>query len=120
MSVSVGFNTNSGPSATVAFSESAAAQVKKLQTGDNAGKSLRVQVSGGGCSGFQYGFKLDDAVPGDHQVETNGVTLLVDAASLQLIAGGEVDFVTDLVGSQFVVKNPNATSTCGCGASFSI
>jgi iron-sulfur cluster insertion protein len=81
---------------------------------------LRVFVSGGGCSGFQYGFTFDENTQdGDTKVEKNGVTLLVDPMSFQYLTGAEIDYKEDLEGSQFVIKNPNATTTCGCGSSFS-
>ena len=82
---------------------------------------LRVAVSGGGCSGFQYGFSFDDTVNQDDLTfERDGVTAVIDEASLELLAGSEVDYVEDLVGASFQVKNPNAVSSCGCGSSFSI
>jgi len=82
---------------------------------------LRLSVSGGGCSGFQYGFSLDDSqFDDDVMFERDGVTLVVDSTSLDLIQGSEIDFVEELVGSSFQVRNPNATSSCGCGNSFSI
>ncbi len=85
------------------------------------GLMLRVAVSGGGCSGFQYGFSFDDTVnPDDRIFERGGVTAVVDEASLELLAGSEVDYVEDLVGASFQIKNPNAASSCGCGSSFSI
>jgi iron-sulfur cluster insertion protein len=85
------------------------------------GLMLRVAVSGGGCSGFQYGFSFDDTVNSDDRTfERDGVTAVVDEASLELLAGSEVDYVEDLVGASFQIKNPNAASSCGCGASFSI
>ncbi|HSV28631.1 MAG TPA: iron-sulfur cluster insertion protein ErpA [Candidatus Omnitrophota bacterium] len=82
---------------------------------------LRLGVSGGGCSGFQYGITLDDAVNDDDVIsEQHGIKLVVDQTSLDLLAGAEVDFVEDLVGSSFQIRNPNASSTCGCGSSFSV
>ena len=85
------------------------------------GKALRVAVEGGGCSGFQYGFSFDEAVSEDDMVvERGGVTALIDAMSYQYLVGSEVDYSEGLEGSRFVVNNPNATTTCGCGASFSI
>ena len=82
---------------------------------------LRVYVTGGGCSGFQYGFTFDETPnPGDMQVEKEGVTLLVDPMSLQYLMGGIVSYEEGLQGSRFFVDNPNATTTCGCGSSFSI
>lgn len=82
---------------------------------------VRLTVSGGGCSGFQYGFDFDDTVNDDDQVfARDGAELVVDTTSLELLAGAEVDFVEDLIGASFQVKNPNATSSCGCGTSFAI
>jgi iron-sulfur cluster insertion protein len=82
---------------------------------------LRVFVQGGGCSGFQYGFTFDEAVnEDDTQMNKNGVTLLIDAMSLQYLMGAEIDYKEDLQGAQFVIKNPNASTTCGCGSSFSV
>ncbi len=82
---------------------------------------LRVSVSGGGCSGFQYGFSFDDSVnPDDHTFERDGVRVVVDDMSLDLLAGSEIDFVEDLIGASFQIKNPQATSSCGCGSSFAI
>jgi len=81
---------------------------------------LRIYIQGGGCSGFQYGFNFDEEVnEGDEQVMTDGVTLVVDPMSLQYLMGAEVDFTEGLQGEQFVINNPNATTTCGCGSSFS-
>ncbi|GAB4351804.1 MAG: iron-sulfur cluster insertion protein ErpA [Kiloniellaceae bacterium] len=82
---------------------------------------LRVSVSGGGCSGFQYGFSFDDTVnPDDRTFQRDGVTAVVDETSLELLAGAQVDFVEDLGGAAFKITNPNATSSCGCGSSFAI
>lgn len=87
----------------------------------NAALKLRVFVTGGGCSGFQYGFSFDDQVAEDDtQVEKDGITVLVDPLSFQYLVGSEVDYEEGLEGSRFLVRNPNATATCGCGASFSI
>ena len=104
------------------FSDSAATKLKTLQSEEsNPALMLRVSVYGGGCSGFQYTFSLDEEVKSaDRTVEKNGVTLLIDQMSYQYLAGSEVDFSEGLEGAMFVVNNPNATSTCGCGASFSI
>ena len=98
---------------------------KRVQTlidkDGNTGKMLRVTVSGGGCSGFQYGFKLDEQVQDDDIVfEKNGIKVISDEASLTLLAGSEIDFENGLMGSMFKVNNPNAESMCGCGTSFSI
>ena len=87
---------------------------------DTQGLMLRLFVQGGGCSGFQYGFTFDDAVNEDDTLfEKNGVTLLVDSMSFQYLVGAEIDYKEDINGSQFVIKNPNAQTTCGCGSSFS-
>ena len=103
------------------FTDSAASKVKDLiEEEKNDALKLRVFVSGGGCSGFQYGFTFGENVQdGDTKVEKNGVTLLVDPMSFQYLTGAEIDYKEDLEGSQFVIKNPNATTTCGCGSSFS-
>ena len=104
------------------FTDAAAVKVKSLieEEGNDALK-LRVFVTGGGCSGFQYGFTFDENIQeGDTQIENDGVTLLVDPMSFQYLVGAEVDYKEGLEGSQFVIKNPNATTTCGCGSSFSV
>ena len=95
--------------------DAAASKVKDLiEEEKNDSLKLRVFVSGGGCSGFQYGFTFDENIQdGDTQVEKNGVTLLVDPMSFQYLTGAEIDYKEDLEGSQFVIKNPNATTTCG-------
>lgn len=104
------------------FSDSAVNKLKSLQAEEqNPNLMLRVSVYGGGCSGFQYTFSLDEeAKPADRTVEKDGVTLLIDQSSYQYLTGSTVDYVEGLEGAMFVVNNPNATSTCGCGASFSI
>ena len=106
----------------VLMTENAARRVNKLkQMEGNEALNLRLSVSGGGCSGFSYGFALDDVVNEDDVAfPYHGVTLVIDQTSLDLLAGSTVDYVEDLVGSAFTVKNPNATSTCGCGSSFSL
>ncbi|WP_233749216.1 iron-sulfur cluster insertion protein ErpA [Ferrimonas balearica] len=106
----------------IQFSDAAAAKVKALLAEEeNPELKLRVYVTGGGCSGFQYGFTFDEKVnEGDFTIEKQGVTLLVDSMSLQYLVGGMVDYTEGLEGSRFFVNNPNATTTCGCGASFSI
>ena len=103
------------------FTDSAANKVKTLiQEEGNDNLKLRVYVTGGGCSGFQYGFTFDESVnEGDTAVEKNGVTLLIDPMSFQYMVGAEIDYKVDLEGAQFVIRNPNATTTCGCGSSFS-
>lgn len=106
----------------IAISERAARQVKRLMEREGAeGQMLRVSVSGGGCSGFQYGFDFDDTINDDDRVfERDGVSVVIDEMSLDLLAGSEVDFVEDLAGAAFRIENPNATSSCGCGSSFAI
>lgn len=106
---------------TLVFTDAAAAKVGSLIREEaNPNLKLRVFVSGGGCSGFQYGFTFDEKMEeGDTQVENGGVTLLVDPMSIQYLAGAQIDYKEDLQGAQFVIKNPNANSTCGCGSSFS-
>lgn len=103
------------------FTDSAAAKVKELiEEEGNPGLKLRVFVTGGGCSGFQYGFTFDEEVAEDDTtLEKGGVTLLIDPMSYQYLVGAEIDYTEGLEGSQFVIRNPNATSTCGCGSSFS-
>ena len=103
------------------FTDNAANKVKELIAEEgNADLKLRVFVSGGGCSGFQYGFTFDEVKNDDDTVlEKSGVTLLIDPMSYQYLVGAEIDYSEGLEGAQFVIKNPNATSTCGCGSSFS-
>jgi iron-sulfur cluster insertion protein len=103
------------------FTDAAAGKVKQLIDEEgNTELKLRVFVTGGGCSGFQYGFTFDEAVNDDDTaMEKNGVKLLIDPMSLQYLMGAEIDYQTSVEGEQFVIKNPNATSTCGCGSSFS-
>lgn len=107
---------------SIVFTDNAAKKVKALIEGEgNKNLSLRVFVTGGGCSGFQYGFDFDENVQeGDTQIENSGVKMVVDPMSLQYLLGAEVDYKESLEGSMFVVNNPNATTTCGCGSSFSI
>ena len=104
------------------FTDSAAEKVRQLVDEEgNPDLKLRVFVQGGGCSGFQYGFTFDEVVNEDDTPMTkNGVTLLIDAMSLQYLMGAEIDYKEDLQGAQFVIKNPNATTTCGCGSSFTV
>ncbi len=103
------------------FTDRAADKVAELITEEgNPDLKLRVFVQGGGCSGFQYGFTFDEAVNDDDTTMTkNGVSLLIDAMSYQYLIGAEIDYKDDLQGAQFVIRNPNAASTCGCGSSFS-
>jgi iron-sulfur cluster insertion protein len=107
--------------APLIFTDSAANKVKELILEEgNPELKLRVFVTGGGCSGFQYGFTFEETVNDDDTaMEKNGVTLLIDPMSYQYLVGAEIDYSEGLQGSQFVIKNPNATSTCGCGSSFS-
>jgi len=107
---------------SMSFTEAAASKVKLLIGEEqNENLKLRVFVTGGGCSGFEYGFTFDeDKEDDDSAIEKNGVTLLIDPLSYQYLAGAEIDFREDLQGSRFVVTNPCATATCGCGNSFSI
>jgi iron-sulfur cluster insertion protein len=105
----------------VIFTNAAALKVKGLiEEENNPNLKLRVFVSGGGCSGFQYGFTFDESInDGDTVVEKEGVTLLVDPMSFQYLTGAEIDYSEGLEGAQFVIRNPNAVTTCGCGSSFS-
>ncbi|MDE2342197.1 MAG: iron-sulfur cluster insertion protein ErpA [Betaproteobacteria bacterium] len=107
--------------APLVFTDSAADKVKQLIDEEgNPELKLRVFVTGGGCSGFQYGFTFEEATNDDDTVmEKNGVRLLIDPMSYQYLVGAEIDYKEDLEGAQFIIRNPNATSTCGCGSSFS-
>ena len=109
-------------SVQVTFSDAAAKKVKSLiDEENNPDLKLRIYISGGGCSGFQYGFSFDENVAdGDVTVENDGVSLVIDPMSYQYLIGAEVDYTEGLEGAQFVVNNPNATTTCGCGSSFSV
>ena len=106
----------------IRFTDSAAAKVNELILEEkNPDLKLRVYVTGGGCSGFQYGFTFDEDVnEDDTQILKNGVVVLVDAMSVQYLTGAEIDYTDGLSGSQFVIRNPNASTTCGCGSSFSV
>ena len=108
--------------ASMVFTQAAANKVRTLiEEEENNNLKLRVYITGGGCSGFQYGFTFDEKVnEGDMTIEKKGVTMVVDPMSLQYLVDGEVDYVEGLEGSRFLVNNPNATTTCGCGSSFSI
>jgi iron-sulfur cluster insertion protein len=107
---------------SLVFTDAAAAKVSELiREESNPNLKLRVFVQGGGCSGFQYGFTFDENLEeGDTQVENGGVTLLIDPMSIQYLAGAEIDYKEDIEGAQFVIRNPNASTTCGCGSSFSM
>jgi iron-sulfur cluster insertion protein len=104
------------------FTDAAAAKVRELvQEEKNDALMLRVFISGGGCSGFQYGFTFDEKLTdGDTVIERNGVRLLIDPMSIQYLMGAEIDYSEGLEGAQFVIRNPNASTTCGCGSSFSV
>ena len=106
----------------VVFTDAAAEKVSELIEDEaNPDLMLRVFVAGGGCSGFQYGFTFDEKIEvGDSQVENRGVTLLIDPMSVQYLMGAEIDYKDDLQGAQFIIRNPNASTTCGCGSSFSV
>jgi iron-sulfur cluster insertion protein len=110
------------PEAAVELTESAAKRVAEiLRMEENRGMMLRVSVSGGGCSGFQYGFTFDDN-KGDTDlvIERDGATVLIDDVSLDLLKGAQIDYVEDMIGASFAIKNPQAKSSCGCGNSFSV
>ena len=104
------------------FTSAAAGRVRELMDDeDSEALKLRVFITGGGCSGFQYGFTFDEDVDDeDSQVNTDGVTLLIDPMSMQYLEGAEIDYKEDFQGAQFVIRNPNAATTCGCGSSFSV
>lgn len=103
------------------LSARAAKRISEIAAAEARPVCLRVAVSGGGCSGFQYGFSLDDAIGDDDRVvERDGARVIVDEVSLLYLAGAELDFIDDLMGQSFQINNPNAKSSCGCGTSFSI
>lgn len=106
----------------LAFTSAAASKVAQLIAEEgNPNLKLRVYIQGGGCSGFQYGFTFDEAVQdGDTEVVTDGVKLLVDPMSMQYLMGAAIDYTEGLQGAQFVIRNPNASTTCGCGSSFAV
>ena len=115
-------NTEAATSPAISLTPAAAKRIAwMIEHEEQDGLVFRVSVSGGGCSGFQYGFSFDDAIRSDDLVfEKDGVKAVVDETSLQLLGGAEIDYVEELVGSYFQVKNPNASSSCGCGSSFSL
>jgi iron-sulfur cluster insertion protein len=120
-------NTQQGRAMTqesdsIIFTDSAANRVSELITEEgNPDLMLRVYVQGGGCSGFQYGFTFDESVnEDDTEIQKNGVKVLIDAMSIQYLTGAEIDYKEDVSGSQFVIRNPNASTSCGCGSSFSV
>ncbi|MBV6272436.1 iron-sulfur cluster insertion protein ErpA [Alcaligenaceae bacterium CGII-47] len=110
------------PPMPLLFTDAAAAKARALlEEEGNPALRLRVFVQGGGCSGFEYGFTFDDVMnEDDTTIERNGVELLVDPMSFQYLVGSEIDYKDDIEGSQFVIRNPNANTTCGCGSSFSV
>ena len=102
------------------ISETAALKIKEvIQEEANPDLKLRIFVQGGGCSGFQYGFTLDEIQNEDFSIDSHGVSVLVDSMSIQYLQGAEINYTNDISGSQFTIKNPNAETTCGCGSSFS-
>jgi iron-sulfur cluster insertion protein len=113
---------NTLPPQALVFTEHAAEKVRELSARqENSGSMLRVYIQGGGCSGFQYGFALEEEQSQDDMVvETGGVKLLVDPMSFQYLMGAEIDYREDLQGARFIINNPNATTTCGCGSSFGV
>lgn len=115
-------NLQAPPSIPIVFTDAAAAKVKDLLIEEGNPKlKLRVFVQGGGCSGFQYGFTFDEVInEDDTALDKAGVQLLVDPMSFQYLVGAEIDYKEDLDGAQFVIRNPNASTTCGCGSSFSV
>ena len=114
--------SNAAPPPPIVFTDAAASKVGELiEEEDNPELKLRVFISGGGCSGFQYGFTFDEKIEeGDSQVVNRGVTLVIDPMSVQYLMGAEIDYKEDLQGAQFIIRNPNATTTCGCGQSFTV
>ena len=106
---------------SITLTESAARRISEIAAEEERNKLLRVSVEGGGCSGFQYKFDLvAESAPDDLLIERSGATVLIDPVSMEYMAGSEIDFVDDLIGSSFKINNPNATAGCGCGTSFSI
>lgn len=110
------------PPLPVVFTDAAATKVGELiKDEDNPDLKLRVFISGGGCSGFQYGFTFDEKIEvGDAEIVNQGVTLVIDPMSVQYLMGAEIDYKEDLQGAQFIIRNPNAQTTCGCGQSFTV
>ncbi|NJO56140.1 MAG: iron-sulfur cluster insertion protein ErpA [Rhodospirillales bacterium] len=115
-------DASTSPAVRIQISDNAARRIAALTAAEAAkGSRLRIAVSGGGCSGFQYGFSLDDKRNEDDRVfEHGGSQVVIDEVSLELLTGAQLDYVEDLIGSYFTMKNPNASSTCGCGSSFSV
>lgn len=119
--MSLSADTLEAPAAPFALTASAARRILKITADEPAGTALKITVMGGGCQGFSYGFDLTtERSPDDLTIERDGATVLVDSAAIDLIAGSELDFVDNLIGQSFQIKNPNASSTCGCGTSFSV
>lgn len=109
------------PPTPIAVSERAAKRILRITAGEPDGTVLRVSVSGGGCSGFQYGFDLTrERADDDLVIERDGATVVIDPVSIEYMAGSEIDFVDSLIGQSFQIRNPNATASCGCGTSFSL
>jgi iron-sulfur cluster insertion protein len=115
-------HSSSNPNEPLLFTESAVSKVRELiEDEGNENLKLRVFISGGGCSGFQYGFTFDESTEdGDTIIERSGVKLLIDPMSIQYLNGAEIDYSEGIEGAQFVIRNPNAKTTCGCGSSFSV
>jgi iron-sulfur cluster assembly accessory protein len=112
---------NAADNLAVTLSERAARRIARILSAEPGGTALRISVSGGGCSGFQYGFDLDKTRADDDLiVERDGAVVVIDPVSLPYMGGSEIDFVDDLIGQSFQIRNPNATASCGCGTSFSI
>jgi iron-sulfur cluster insertion protein len=114
--------TETAVAAEVTLSPAAVRRIAALLSeAENRGMVMRVAVSGGGCSGFKYGFSIDDAVTADdHLIEVDGARVAIDDVSWEYLTGAEIHFAEELIGAYFTVRNPNATSTCGCGTSFSV
>lgn len=108
------------PTSDVRVTDRAAKRIAQILTSEAAGATLRVSVKGGGCSGFQYAFDIDQPAADDLTVSRDGVTVLIDAVSLPFLSGSEIDFVDDLMGQSFRIQNPNAVASCGCGTSFTV
>ena len=122
MNAAAGVDMSTGMHVPLIFTDNAATRVKQLiEEEGNDDLKLRVLVAGGGCSGFKYGFTFDEVMSEDDTVmEKNGVKLLIDPMSFQYLAGAEIDYQENAEGAQFIIKNPGASSTCGCGSSFSV
>ena len=107
--------------APVRLTTNAAKQIAHIMAAEGGARTLRIAVSGGGCSGFPYGFALDDPrKPDDVVIESDGATVVIDSVSLPFLAGAEIDYVEELIGASFQIRNPNASASCSCGASFSV